>query len=74
MLFRLSGTLPFNSIDISAILTKTMEGGFTINGPKWKDISADAKDLIQKLLEGDPLSRLSLSDALKHKWFKILGE
>ena len=36
-------------------------------------ISEDAKDLVDQLLKNDPDQRISLDNALKHKWFTILG-
>ncbi|KAF1783191.1 Protein kinase, ATP binding site [Phytophthora cactorum] len=36
----------------------------------WKTISADAKDLVQRLLERDPAKRLTAAEALAHSWFE----
>ncbi|CAI5723746.1 unnamed protein product [Hyaloperonospora brassicae] len=36
----------------------------------WKTISADAKDLVQRLLERDPTKRLTAAEALAHTWFE----
>uniref|UniRef100_M4BH99 Putative serine/threonine protein kinase n=2 Tax=Hyaloperonospora TaxID=184462 RepID=M4BH99_HYAAE len=36
----------------------------------WKTISADAKDLVQRLLERDPAKRLTAAEALAHTWFE----
>lgn len=38
----------------------------------WKNISKDAKEFISKLLEHDSSKRLSSSQALNHKWLKIM--
>lgn len=46
----LSGNLPFNSVDVSIILQKTMDGAFALNDKKWKVISDEAKDLVSKFL------------------------
>ena len=35
-----------------------------------KDISAEAKDLIQRMLRKNPNERISIEDALRHKFFK----
>eukprot|EP00624_Nannochloropsis_granulata_P005311 evm.model.NODE_37459_length_27832_cov_24.884413.11 len=34
----------------------------------WDNVSAEAKDLIKKLLVVDPLQRLTAEQALKHAW------
>ena len=36
----------------------------------WDDVSTDAKDLIRKLLDKNPVTRLSSEQALGHPWFK----
>lgn len=50
MYFMLSGNLPFNSIDVSIILQKTVDGAFALNDKRWKSVSEDAKDLVSRLL------------------------
>ena len=47
-----------------------MEGSY-----KWGDqviVSEDAKNLVSLLLQNDPSKRISLDEALEHRWFKIL--
>ena len=47
-----------------------MEGTY-----KWGDqvvVSSEAKDLVRLLIENDPKKRISLDEALEHRWFKIL--
>ena len=34
----------------------------------WKTVSAEAKDLIRKLMQPDPNKRISAIDALEHAW------
>jgi serine/threonine protein kinase len=41
-----------------------LKGKYTLDEPEWDDISADAKDLVKKLLEYDPNKRISAADAL----------
>lgn len=36
----------------------------------WKTISADAKNLVERLLERDPTKRLTAAEALAHPWFE----
>lgn len=41
-----------------------------MSGKKWERISEEAKDLVSKLLEGEPSERITLEDALRHPWFQ----
>ena len=34
----------------------------------WSNVSAEAKDLIGKLLQKDPAKRIKIKDVLDHKW------
>ena len=36
----------------------------------WNDVSSDAKDLVYKLLDKNPLSRPDVAEALSHPWLK----
>ncbi|CEF59580.1 MAP kinase-activated protein kinase 2 [Strongyloides ratti] len=46
------------------------EGQFDFPAPEWDMVSAVAKDFIKKLLEIDPNTRLTVKEALEHKWIK----
>lgn len=47
-----------------------MQKKFDFDGDEWKSISKEAKDLIKKLI-CSPERRLTASEALDHKWFKM---
>lgn len=47
----------------------TLNNKLEFDLPVWKKVSEPCKDLISKLLEKDPTKRVSLDNALKHKWF-----
>eukprot|EP01039_Chlorochromonas_danica_P004555 gene4555-4993_t len=49
-------------------LVRIEEGEYDLNKPVWKKISAEAKDLLQKLLKTDPNQRLCATEALLHPW------
>jgi len=49
---------------------KVKKGHYTFEGEEWKDISADAKDIISKCLNTDPTKRISAEQILEHNWFK----
>lgn len=36
----------------------------------WDNVSAEAIDLIKRLLDKNPLTRISAAEALGHPWFK----
>jgi hypothetical protein len=42
------------------MLQKTIDGNYNFDRKVWKNISYEAKDLINKLLLGDPESRITL--------------
>lgn len=43
-------------------------GKFSLSGPKWEPISAEAKDFIRELLVYSPDKRMSVREALQHPW------
>eukprot|EP00931_Biecheleriopsis_adriatica_P029848 TRINITY_DN17656_c0_g1_i1.p1 TRINITY_DN17656_c0_g1~~TRINITY_DN17656_c0_g1_i1.p1 ORF type:complete len:861 (+),score=125.19 TRINITY_DN17656_c0_g1_i1:95-2584(+) len=56
---------------LCSALPDVTEGTEYENNPKWQQLSLDAKDLIQHLLEPDPLLRYSVADALRHPWLIV---
>jgi serine/threonine protein kinase len=47
----------------------TLEEKLVFDLPCWNTISDSAKDLVTKLLQKDQKNRISLEEALAHKWF-----
>jgi len=45
------------------------KGSFDFEGEEWDTVSAEAKDLIKKLVT-KPERRLTAQEALQHKWIK----
>ena len=39
--------------------------------PEWETVTADAKDLIKKMLTVDQAKRITAVDALKHPWIAV---
>ncbi|EAN31870.1 Protein kinase domain protein [Theileria parva strain Muguga] len=69
MYLLIRGRLPFpikraNTVNISDHYK------LTFDGPIWKSTSSSARDLIKKLLEIDPIRRISVFEALDHIWVK----
>lgn len=44
---------------------------YHFNHKEFRTVSDECKDLIKKLLVGDPKKRLSAGEALNHPWFKL---
>lgn len=63
----LSGSLPFNAESLSQ---QIMGAEISFQSPVWKGISAEAKDLITKLVVVDPAKRLTIDEALQHPWIQ----
>lgn len=67
----LCGYPPFYGDDNKEILEMVQKGVFDFDGEEWDEVSADAKDLIKKLI-CKPERRLTAAEALQHKWIKKL--
>jgi calcium-dependent protein kinase len=67
--FLLSGRQPFHSSSVPEVFSNILTGNFSFNFPVWDNISVMTKDLINKMLTVHPLSRLSVTQALKHEVF-----
>ena len=65
----LSGDPPFNGPNDNAIYNKVAQMKFTFPENKWKNISSEAKDLINHMLVPEE-KRYTASQVLEHKWFK----
>jgi calcium/calmodulin-dependent protein kinase I len=64
----LSGNLPFMGRSQKELFRKIVSGKFEFDDDDWCDVSAEAKDLVKRLLVLDPDERLTSTEALKHKW------
>lgn len=51
-----------------SLFTRIQDGIYDFPDNEWKNISSEAKDLIQKLLVRDPRKRLSAVEVLHHPW------
>ena len=69
----LSGSPPFYGTCEDEIFRKVITCDYSFKQRIWKEISTEAKDLITKLLDLNPITRLSAKEALEHKWF-IMNE
>lgn len=64
----LCGYPPFNGKTDTEILTKTKSGKFAFPDKEWRNISAEAKDLVTKMLNKNQKLRCSAADAYAHPW------
>lgn len=70
----LCGTPPFHSRSNRETLEKSAKGEYSLSGPEWDSISADAKDLISKMLCYDPSKRITAREILKHPWIVMVSD
>lgn len=74
MYILLSGIPPFNGKDDIEIMEKVSSGKYSLSSAEFQAISAEAKDLIRKMLEYNPKTRISALDSINHDWFrKVMG-
>jgi calcium-dependent protein kinase len=69
----LSGRLPFDGKSKEETFSKILSGRFGFEHRIWKSISNEAKDLISRFLVLNPAKRITIRQAFKHPWFKILN-
>ena len=63
------GRAPFDGKDDDEIIEHISKGEFNSKHRKLVSASNEVQDLVKKLLEVDPVRRLSAAQALKHPWF-----
>jgi len=71
----LSGCSPFNAEEEEALLKLVAEAKYEFYEKEWANISAEAKDLIERLLKVDPSLRYTMEETLQHPWLvAVAGE
>mmetsp|Transcript_23500 Transcript_23500/g.41650 ORF Transcript_23500/g.41650 Transcript_23500/m.41650 type:complete len:492 (-) Transcript_23500:448-1923(-) len=68
----LSGTAPFGGHNESAVLKANSKCSFELESIYWAHISSDAKDLTKRMMNKEPLQRLTAKEALTHSWLTRL--
>jgi len=68
MYILLCGYPPFYGRSDQEVLAKVKRGVFAFDDKEWKDVSADAKNLIRGLLRMNPKERITAEKALTHEW------
>ena len=63
----LSGELPFHGQD-TIVIRAIMKADYRFSSPVWHDVSAEARDLVSRLLQINTFLRLTADEALRHPW------
>lgn len=71
MYILLSGEPPFYGDTPSQIMRKVREGVYSMDQQSWRFVSEQGKDLVQKLMDPDPVTRITLEEALAHPWWSV---
>ena len=61
--------LPFMDANISRLYKKILEGKYEIPKDKLNEVSKEAIDLVQKIIEINPKKRIKINGIKNHKWF-----
>jgi len=69
----LSGRLPFAADSDAELFRLIIAGNLVWKSPQFDTVSAEAKDLIQKLIVVEPDDRWTAKQALEHPWIKKNG-
>ncbi|KAI1765325.1 calcium/calmodulin-dependent protein kinase 1 [Hypoxylon sp. FL1150] len=64
----LCGYSPFRSENLQDLIDECSNGKVVFHERYWRDVSADAKDFIMRLLQPDPEDRSTSQQALRHPW------
>mmetsp|Transcript_86211 Transcript_86211/g.222037 ORF Transcript_86211/g.222037 Transcript_86211/m.222037 type:complete len:571 (+) Transcript_86211:82-1794(+) len=64
----LSGLPPFEE---DGLYEQILEGKYEFDVREWTEVSPEAKELVRQLMTVDPKGRLTVQQALSHKWFTI---
>jgi MAP kinase interacting serine/threonine kinase len=59
--------------EIKVLQRRTQDGRYEFPDCEWREISAEAKDMISRLLVKDARKRLSAEMVLAHPWVKCGG-
>jgi len=66
----LSGHPPFDGETDKAILEKVAKGKYNFDFEEWNYVSKEAKNLVTRMLDENPATRMTALEALNHPWIK----
>jgi len=64
----LSGLPPFEE---DGLYEQILEGKYEFDVREWTEVSEEARELVKQLMTVDPKARLTIQQALAHKWFTL---
>ena len=64
----LVSNLPFSGADREEVVQKTLNEELSYDDSTWEAVSAEAKDLVSRMLVKDAQARLSIEQVLSHPW------
>ncbi|KFG57509.1 calcium-dependent protein kinase CDPK4A [Toxoplasma gondii RUB] len=67
----LSGHSPFHGRQ-QALVSQILSGAYTTNTLGWKGVSKEARDFVERLMDVDPVRRMTVNEALNHVWIASL--
>jgi serine/threonine protein kinase len=68
MYILLCGYEPFYGENEKQLIQENKTGNVEYPKDDWKDISIEGRDLVERMLERDPVKRITASKALIHPW------
>lgn len=68
MYFLITGALPFKGATKEETLSAITNNKVNYESKKWDEVDPEAKKLVQRLLDRNPLTRIKASEALEHVW------
>lgn len=66
----LSGTIPFSDDYGTPVTDQIKKGKYSFRSAAWRNVSSQAKTLIQGMLTVNPTQRLSIDDVLRNRWLR----
>lgn len=70
----LSGKPPFSGYNEAEIMKNILAGQYSLEGEHWKRVTKEAKDLIHRMLDYNPKTRITAQQALEHEWFSVMSQ
>ncbi|KAJ1430108.1 hypothetical protein B484DRAFT_449031 [Ochromonadaceae sp. CCMP2298] len=63
-----NGSYKLSGAQWDELFIRTVNGSYKLSGAQWDAISPDAKDLVRRMLEINPATRIGTKEILDHQW------